>query len=158
MLADMNRAVVAACLSAALAACGGRTGDERAVDAAADAPAEAAPDASDAGCTGFGCADAGFVCPASPPREGTGCASEGEGESCVYGPQVCRRECICERGSWVCAADNCASKCPAEMPQGKPCANGEVGLTCEYGRRCTITCTCKSIPEEDFWSCAGPPC
>lgn len=144
-----------------LVACGARTapvtaGDDAmaVVDGFLDAASPDTP--TDAAVDVIVVADTGpFACPMRRPLIGEGCDDEGLG--CVYG-DACKAECVCERGSWVCAADTCADSCPSRAPVTLRCRVAEVDRVCEYPPFCPITCRCELVADGARWNCISPPC
>lgn len=96
-------------------------------------------------------------CPARRPRVGASCDEAIEGLSCVFGV-ACRVECVCERGSWVCASDTCADDCPPRPPVSSACARDEIDRVCVYPfLDCPTTCRCDPIDGGAGWACTSPP-
>lgn len=160
----MHRPLATALLVSLVGACGGLASEPPSSGAAgaSDAADGEAPSAD----AGSGAAsDAGSVtdaarprqeagtCPAQRPTLAEGCAATDEGRSCVFGID-CRAECVCERGSWVCASDTCAATCPGAVPTDQACAAADVDRVCVYRGFCAPTCRCDGA----VWRCLRPPC
>lgn len=145
-----------------LAACGARTApvttddDAFAGDAPIDGLFDASEDATDAG-RDVATDGGAFVCPTRRPLIGEGCDDDDEGRRCTYGT-ACRAECVCERGSWVCAADTCEGRCPTRPPATLRCPVSEVDRVCAYPTWCPITCRCDLVADGARWGCISPPC
>lgn len=139
--------------------CGARTSplvEDRVEDAAVDAPRdiEFALDTAVED-TAIVVDVAPPACPTRRPLPGESC--DDEGRSCVFGNK-CKAECVCERGSWVCAADTCATSCPDRVPATMRCPVSEVDRVCSYPRGCPTTCRCDLVADGARWNCLSPPC
>ena len=157
----MHRPLATALLVSLVGACGGLASDPPSSGAAGGADAGAA----DAAASDAAASDAGSVtdaarprqeagtCPAQRPTLAEGCAAADEGRSCVFGID-CRAECVCERGSWVCASDTCEATCPGAVPTDQACAAADVDRVCVYRGFCAPTCRCDGA----VWRCLRPPC
>jgi len=138
-----------------LTGCGARTGFVTSDDAAVvvdapDALIDASSDATEV-------LDVPPACPLHRPIQGESCVESLEGESCLFGT-ACRVECVCERGSWVCASDPCVESCPARTPASLPCPLSEIDRVCVYPRGCPTTCRCDAFAGAARWNCISPPC